>query len=517
MSGIWNVNGAYNINLKRLTNKLSFQIGEVFLARIINLGEENEDTLLRLLDGWQFPAQLEESLDFQPTGLIKFKVEGFKDGKLQLSILDGREPEEKLKEDSIEGALRREDIRLDKKDYPLLEKMVKHNMPLTKDNISNIKNLIEMINRFSKDGEESNSFIEKYIESRNVDINSKEGQFIKDTLKGFFKELSTIGEDDILTMLENGLDITENNIRSFNSLYKESSLYNKLKAFENILKESNVLSETVQEGKETLAKNEKLEQGILEKKIVNSKENTSKNILKYEDKTINDTSKDTLENKKSEAIESKETINIKEIETLSKDNVKKLIDNGKDILYKKEDIVKEQINSKIEDMKNILKDLIDPKTQYKINEHEKLFGLIKQELNDFKVFNTMSNQYYYLDLPVNVNKDEYECKLIIKDERKKGKKIDKQNVKIATSIKTINIGIVDAFIGINKNIMNVDIKAEEMWIKILKTKKQQLLNALKDKGYNVYMNVSKKEEEFNLSNCSDFFEDKNISAIDLKV
>ena len=49
------------------------------------------------------------------------------------------EPEEKLKEDSIEGALRREDIRLDKKDYPLLEKMVKHNMPLTKDNISNIK------------------------------------------------------------------------------------------------------------------------------------------------------------------------------------------------------------------------------------------------------------------------------------------------------------------------------------------------------------------------------------------
>ena len=77
MSGIWNVNGAYNINLKRLTNKLSFQIGEVFLARVINLGEENEDTLLRLLDGWQFPAQLEESLDFQPTGLIKFKVEGF--------------------------------------------------------------------------------------------------------------------------------------------------------------------------------------------------------------------------------------------------------------------------------------------------------------------------------------------------------------------------------------------------------------------------------------------------------
>ncbi|CDI48390.1 flagellar hook-length control protein FliK [Clostridium tetani] len=502
MAGILNVNDAYNINLKRITNKLSFQIGEVFLARVMSLGEENEDILLRLLDGWQFPAQLKEHLDFQPTGLIRFKVEGFKDGKLQLMILDARDPEEKLKEDSIEGALRRENIALDKKDYTLLEKIVKHNMPLTKENISNIKNLTEMINRFSKDGEEANSFIEKYIESRNISIDSKEGEFIKNTLKGFFKELSTLEEDDILTMLENGVDITEDNIRSFNSLYKESSLYNKVKGLEDILKESKVLSQNIQDGKEILKENTNPEQNILEQKVVSVTDNISKDTLESKDKII--------DNKN-------EVIGEKEIETLSKENTKKIIEDGKNTLYRKEEIVKEQINSKIEDMKSIIKDLLDSKTHYRLNDHEKLFGLMKQELNDFKVFNTLSNQYYYLDLPVNVNKDEYECKLIIKDERKKGKKIDKQNVKIATSIKTINMGIVDAFIGINKNVMNVDIKAEELWINILKFKKQQLLNALEDKGYNVYMNVSKKEEDFNLSNCSDFFEDKNINAIDLKV
>lgn len=508
MAGILNVNDAYNINLKRITNKLSFQIGEVFLARVMSLGEENEDILLRLLDGWQFPAQLKEHLDFQPTGLIRFKVEGFKDGKLQLMILDSRDPEEKLKEDSIEGALRRENIDLDKKDYTLLEKMVKHNMPLTKENISNIKNLTEMINRFSKNGEEANSFIEKYIESRNISIDSKEGEFIKNTLKGFFKELSTLGEDDILTMLENGLDITEDNIKSFNSLCKESSLYNKLRGLEDILKESKVLSQNIQDGKEILKNNTNLEQNTLEKKVIS--DNISKDTSESKDKIIDN---------KNEFIGEKEITNIKEkeIETLSKGNTKKIIEDGKNTLYRKEEIVKEQINSKIEDMKSILKDLLDSKTHYRLNDHEKLFGLMKQELNDFKVFNTLSNQYYYLDLPVNVNKDEYECKLIIKDERKKGKKIDKQNVKIATSIKTINMGIVDAFIGINKNVINVDIKAEELWINILKFKKQQLLNALEDKGYNVYMNVSKKEEDFNLSNCSDFFEDKNINAIDLKV
>src|SRR3712207_7039771 len=56
-----------------------------------------------------------------------------------------------------------------------------------------------------------------------------------------------------------------------------------------------------------------------------------------------------------------------------------------------------------------------------------LFRSIRQDMNDFKVFNTLSDQYYYMDIPINVNKDEYECKLVIKDERKKDRKSTRLN------------------------------------------------------------------------------------------
>src|SRR3712207_6213145 len=145
-----------------------------------------------------------------------------------------------------------------------------------------------------------------------------------------------------------------------------------------------------------------------------------------------------------------------------------------------------------------------------------LFRSIRQDMNDFKVFNTLSDQYYYMDIPINVNKDEYECKLVIKDERKKGKKIDSKNVKIATSVKTVNMGVIDAFISINNKIMNIDLKSNKKWMSILDGKKQGVLNALKSTGYNVYMSVSEREEEFNISTCSKFFQDNGTSAIDIK-
>ena len=61
MSGIGNINNIYNPDSKRITNRLSFQLGETFLASIITLDEVNEEVLLRLMDGWQFPAKLKKT------------------------------------------------------------------------------------------------------------------------------------------------------------------------------------------------------------------------------------------------------------------------------------------------------------------------------------------------------------------------------------------------------------------------------------------------------------------------
>ena len=59
------------------------------------------------------------------------------------------------------------------------------------------------------------------------------------------------------------------------------------------------------------------------------------------------------------------------------------------------------------------------------------------------MFNTISNEYYYLDVPINREMTEYPCKLIIKDNRKDGKKIDRTDVKIVVTVKTVNLGVVD--------------------------------------------------------------------------
>ena len=119
-------------------------------------------------------------------------------------------------------------------------------------------------------------------------------------------------------------------------------------------------------------------------------------------------------------------------------------------------------------------------------------NVFDQKLNDIKMFNSISEQYYYLDLPINVKENEYQFKLIIKDDRKKGKKIDSKNVKIATSVKTINMGTVDAYIKINNNNMNIDINCDKFWVKVLDLGKEKLIKDLSSLNYRVNIEVNKK-------------------------
>lgn len=58
MPGISNINNIYNTNTKRISSKLSFDVDEVFAARVIGEGESPEEVILKLIDGWQFKAPL---------------------------------------------------------------------------------------------------------------------------------------------------------------------------------------------------------------------------------------------------------------------------------------------------------------------------------------------------------------------------------------------------------------------------------------------------------------------------
>ncbi|MCB2305188.1 hypothetical protein LGL08_02595 [Clostridium estertheticum] len=761
---------------KKAFSKISFEAGEKFNARIVSVDQQKGEVNLKLLDGWQFVAKLDKPLEQGTSGsVLNFEVEGFEEGKLKIKLVyeDSKNVENDILKDNHSG----KSLSTDKTDALLFEKMIKHDMPLTKDNITDIKNLVDFKGKISLNGEKEDAFITKYIESRNIDPNSAKANEITKVLKDFFVVLKNLNVDEILLFKENNIGFTKENLESFIKLFKgDSAIYNNLKEINNYLFSSgenkdmqgsikpSAVSQNENQNGITMAKNnertstegsfidskfdnnnnnfkevvslinkelknlglnhtvsssiiESLESGEKvgqgenlqqDKKLEPSKnlklQNESFNkseiktlvdkILKMENIKISSDSStklignleknlntsETFINTKSdnnfkevvslinkelknlglnhmvststikslgpnenlgqrenseirenfERVENlqqdknlepsknlklqignfnkgelktlvdkvlkmenieissdssikiidnlEEKLNTKEIEPSSKnlDNIKKneeiplnkldkttvsdgkiddksstntkvngygknnslneiinmikkelnfseidkkVIDNVEKEIAKTttDTLIKDQIKLKTGEIKDIVKDIIQNKLNLKPETYEKVIDMFNQKLNDIKIFNSISQQYYYLDLPINVKNDEYQFKLIIKDDRNKGKKIDSTNVKIATSIKTINMGTVDAYIKISNSSMNIDINCNEFFVKVLDISKEKLVKDLSSLSYRVNINVNKKINEFTLAECGEFFNDRSFNAINIKV
>ncbi len=554
MAGIWNINSVYDVNTRTVSRKLSFEVGQNFLARIVNLDKLTGEMLLKLLDGWQFSAKLENPMEKLPEGLIRFVVEGLEDGKLQLKILNSDTEQKSSEKDSISAFLKEKSINLNDSDYDILNKMVKHNITLTKENISDVKTILDFMNKIKSDNTEENAFIDRYIQSKNISLESDEGIKIKNTLKSFFNELKSLKSDDLFTFFENNIDLTEENIKSFNNVFKENlTIFKDVKQVEGQLKgsidtdsefagtDSNL--ESITQNNKELSNNEgkeKIDLGSTSEELVRLNK-SGKNNLAVETTVLKELSNESEElfnntnlkgsNNENEDLPNNTKVSKEVTKVLSEKNIEvtqelKLGDSVKDkstVLVKHntiEDIskvIKEQINAKTEELKNTIKTFIEQKSELDPKVYNNVMQALDKNINDFKIFNSVSNQYYYLDLPINIEKHEYECKLMIKDERKKGKKIDSTNVKIAASVNTINMGVVDAYIKVNNNNMDLSIKCDEEWIKVLDNEKEKIMIKLHEMGYNVYANVSEREKEMNITNCSEFFGDSNLSVIDTKV
>lgn len=614
VAGLWNVNSIYNSSMKKISSKLTFQLGETFSARVVSLKVDKSEGIIKLLDGWQFPAKVEQPLDVAIDELVKFQVVGFEDGKLKIKLASSSSDKEADENNSIDSILAENNI--DSEEYNILEKMIRHNMPLTKENISKIKSLKDFLQKLSSENSEETEFIKRYMESKNISVNTPQGEKIKDLLKEFLKEFRKISIDDILTLLENNIELNTENIESFNKIFKGSMEIYKAsetigKGLENIeplnyktdeifsfdhrtgelevysenseqktedksysipikgimgfpvnyvlnsnsSKISNVnimdlLKKASKENyelkkdiKEIIVDNsnniseeelghrlEKLEKfpedRILDilKSIMNSKnENISMNS---NSPVVNDTGLPTKE----DALELFKVIFGEDIE-ISEDKVENFLNAVSKLIAKDSrnglirdsidkntsDIIKEQIKMKTDEIKSIIKEVIKKSIDTKSEMYSRVVDLVKNSINDFKVFNTVSNNYYYMDLPVAIQDNEYPCKLIIKDERSKGKKIDSKNVKLVVSIKTINMGTIDGYIRVKDLNMNIEIKCDDTWIKVLDMAKEKLMNKLKDNGYNINLTISKREKEVNLTNCREFFEDFGLNNIDIKV
>lgn len=634
MPGIYNVNNGYNINTKKVSSKLTFEVGEKFTGRVISKGE-GKDVTIRLSDGWQFIAELDGNVDLNDIKLVKFQVDGFKNGKLNLKLIQGTTDEEIIGDENFQDVIEKEG--LSKEDIDILKKMVKHNISLTKENINQIKGLIQFNEKMASNPKEIDAFIKTYLQSKNIPANSAQGQAVKELLTKFLGEFKNMTSEDILAFVENNLNFSEENINSFNKLFKGDSsieqilakisdslnslevsdnisdnnmrtvINNKLinkeaELTKNIFDTNTALASKVYNENDpltkkinildvlkTLAGSEDSELDIIQKNASKESGNVEKVNLstslieKLEDKEVVKLIKDTIGNSlatndapKTQAENLIEATNKAKLERIlsniegkevkftnsefkafkellnskvqGKEVLQENVFNDKKIIQAKdvstnaaketvvikenlgksnfEDLIRENLDNKeaiksdmknkIENIRDIVKNLIN-QTELKGNGYEKIMNLVKENINDFKVFNSISDEYYYLNIPITADSKEYPCKLIIKDNRKDGKKIDSTNTKMVVSVKTINLGEVDGYVTMRENKIDVKLKCESDFTSVLNHNKSKLADGLSSLGLFVNINVSTKDKPVDLVRCRNFFNDLTISTIDIKV
>ena len=533
MPGIWNINNGYNMNTRKVSSKLTFEVGERFTGRIIDKGD-GKDVTIKLADGWQFIAEVDGKVNLDDIKLVKFQVEGFENGKLKLKVVQDGNSKDDVEDgdENFQEVVEKEG--LSKEDVELLKKMVKHNFSLSKENINEIKTLLQFREKINSDSDELNAFIEKYIVSKGVELDSEQGKTMKEILTKFISEFKNMSEDDILTFLENNIDMTKENIESFNKLFKgDSSIEKIILSIKEKLDESDIKlnskdivinninkQESVQEKKDNnIVNNAVFSKVYAEHDPSNNKinvldilktlagentgetENTKiqnetildKSILeKLSDKDIANTIKDVVGDKlleenapKTQASSLIESLNKSKVEDIlskaegrevkltdtefkkiteivqDRDNTGKILtkeavqtnslktdthtsswtigensfavpkkaENNKSFINNftsnisrpenEVDGIKNEIKSKIDNVKDIVKDLLSH-TSAQNSVSGKITNLIKENINDIKVFNSMSNEYYCLNFDISSQMNKYPCKLIIKDNRKEG-------------------------------------------------------------------------------------------------
>lgn len=640
MPGVWNVNNGYNVNTKKVSSKLTFEVGERFTGRVVEK-ENGNDVTVKLADGWQFTAELDGNVDLDDLKPIKFQVDGFEDGKLKLKLVQDSTSEGTTGDENFQDVIEKEG--LSKDDIDILKNMVKHNIPLTRDNISEIRGLIQFNEKMSANPKELDAFIQTYLQSKGISADSSEGQAIKDLLTKFLNEYKNMTSDDILTFIENKLDFSEESINSFSKLFKGNSsieeiimkISDSLNSIENGESTSNnniyqapvdeklinkelelnknisdkttaLLSKTYNENDplakkinvldvlKTLVGSEDSELNIIQKNagqesdISNiQKMNLPASLVEKLDnpdivKLIKDTVGDDLaanNSPKTQAERLVESANKSKLEELLsnidgkevkltdsefkafsellnskskgeevvKENVYRDFNNGsiqpkeasddvvndaissktnigkmdaEDILLKSgldsKELIKGEIKDKINNIRDIVKNIIT-QTEIKEDGYEKIMNLIKNNISDIKMFNSVSNEYYYLNVPITANFQEYPCKFIIKDNRKDGKKIDKTNAKMIVSVKTAKLGEVDGYLTMRDNRIDVNLKCESDYTSIINKNKSKLSDGLSTLGLFVNISVSAKDRPVDIVNCRNFFNDLTISTIDIKV
>lgn len=320
---------------------------------------------------------------------------------------------------------------LKKEDYNMLKAMVKYNIPLTRENITTVKSVMEFSGKMNNNPVEIKSFINAYLNSRDIVANSREGMQVSQKLYEFFKAFSKTDLQEVLLFLENDIEFTKENLDSFNKLFNSENTMEKV-----IDAVNEEIGKAIAIEDELLSENT-VEQSLKQITLKNGDEYTGKGQGTEVGKTIMATL--VKESSKSQSINDNIVKDIIKNHSITDDDAKeiiKLMRNDSNYVMSKEVI------------RNIISNLKEGN-----GNSAQILNIMKSSINDLKLFNKINDQYYCLDVPVNFKENEYPCKLIIKDDRKDGKVIDNTNFKVAVSVKTKKLGTVNAFLNVrNRNI-----------------------------------------------------------------
>ena len=358
------------------TEKITFKgsselkLGDTLKGVVIKQDSEGNNVTIKLTNGMEIDAELQGEVDLKG-GILNFEVIDLKDNTLFLKLASNNK--EVIKEqggnegiDEIMNFILKEGLK--KEEYNMLKAMVKYNIPLTRENITTVKSIMEFSYKMNNNPTEIKSFINTYLNSRDIVANSREGFQIAQKLYEFFQAFSKSDLNEVLLFLENDIEFTKENLDSFNKLFNSEN--------------------------------------TMEKVII------SKNLA-------------------------------------------------------------ENVTKKSEEAKEVIRNIISNLKESNENSTQ-ILNIMKESINDLKLFNKINDQYYCLDVPVNFKDNEYPCKLIIKDDRKGGKVIDSSNFKIAVSVKTVKLGTVDALLDVKNRNIDIQLKCDKNVMKLFVISKDKL-------------------------------------------
>ena len=617
-----------------------FNQGDTLKGRVIKEDSQSNKVTIKLTNGMEIEAELQGEVDLKG-GLLNFEVAELKDNMLFLKLTANNTEvinEEIAKEsiDEIMNFILKEGLK--KEDYNMLKAMVKYNIPLTRENITTVKSIMEFSDKMNNNPVEIKNFINSYLNSRDIAANSKEGVYVSQKLYEFFEAFSKTNLQEVLLFLENDIEFTKENLESFNKLFNNENAMEKVinevneKLGNAIAIEDNTLNREILE--KTL--NQEYSKDVIDyknnsnndindmKEVKDIKEiknindikdikdikniNDIKDIKDIKDNSINnisilsksstgktiqatlikESSKDNIINdgaksdffmeddvkeiikvlkneNKSMVNENKSELNInkevlresilkhtgKEVRLndaeaklleviINKDEIKdkeiNFIKNlfnsvesrqkGEEKELKSNDIrenifniskdLSKNITEKSEGAKEVIRNIISNLKESDENSSQ-ILNIMKNSINDLKLFNKINNQYYCLDVPINFKENEYPCKLIIKDDRKEGKSIDSSNFKVAISVKTVKLGTVDALLNVKNRNIDLQLKCDKSVMNLFVISKEKLKEIVESSGFSTKIEIVERTEELQLSSCREFFNDNNIAAVDITV